>query len=126
MPACLRLPDQNRLVTVEEATVFDAEVFTLNLSLLAERMGGHVDKPGFSEGYYTLHANGKTYSFSKTQAEILEILDKGGRLYKHEIMAKTSSRQDSLKNVFRSNGKYHEAWGVVVKNDRKGNYWLEY
>lgn len=46
-------------------------------------------------------------------------------MHKTEIMAQTSSNKDNLNQAFRSKGKYHPAWNVIIKNDRKGNYWLE-
>ena len=113
-------------MTVEEAIVFDAEAFTLKMELLAERMGGHVDRPGFSEGYYTLHAHGEVYTFTKMQAAILEVMDKGGRMHQHAITAQAGSQQDNLKSIFKNKSGYHPVWNKIIKNDGKGHYWLEY
>jgi len=127
LPVYLRLPSQNRLVLMDDAIEGQSQVLTLNTQYLAEKMGASVDQTGFSEGYRTAFINGVQYEFTKLQAEILEVLDKAGRpIHKTEIMAATSSMQEKLNSVFRPKGQYHPAWNVIIKNDRKGNYWLEY
>jgi len=72
------------------------------------------------------HINGQSYKFSKLQAEILEVLSNAGKaMNKTEVMSQVKSSQEEVKSAFRSKGKYHPAWGVVIKHDNKGNYWLE-
>lgn len=127
LPAYFQLPGQNRLVLMDDAIDGQRQTLTLNTQYLAEKMGASVDQPGFSEGYRTAFVNGVRYEFTPLQAEILEAMDKAGRAtHKTEIMAATSSGQENLNNAFRSKGQYHPAWNVIIKNDRKGNYWLEY
>lgn len=127
LPAYFQLPGQNRLVLMGDAIDRQSQTLTLNTQYLAEKMGASVDQPGFSEGYRTAFVNGVRYEFTPLQAEILEAMDKAGRAtHKTEIMAATSSGQENLNNAFRSKGQYHPAWNVIIKNDRKGNYWLEY
>lgn len=127
LPAYFQLPGQNRLVLMNDAIDGQSQTLTLNTQFLAEKMGASVDLPGFSNGYRTAFINGVHYEFTPLQAEILEAMDKAGRpTHKTEIMAATSSGQENLNNAFRSKGQYHPAWNVIIKNDRKGNYWLEY
>lgn len=127
IPAYFQLPGQSRLVKMEDALDLESWTVVFKTSFLAEKMGSSVDQPGFSQGYRNAFVNGVRYEFTSLQAEILEVMDKAGRaMHKTEIMAQTNSQQDNLKNAFRSKGKDHPAWNVVIKNDRKGNYWLEY
>ena len=126
IPSYFQLPGQSRLVPVAEALDFESEELAFKTSYLAGRMGGSVDQPGFSQGYRAAYIDGIHYTFTSLEAEILEIMDKAnGPMHKTEIMSQTNSRQEDLKNVFRSKGKYHSAWNVIIKNDGRGNYWLE-
>lgn len=77
--------------------------------------------------YRNAYIKGVHYDFTKIQAEIIETLDDARKpMHKHEVMAETSSSQDDPKGIFRVKGVYHPAWNVIIKNDNKGNYWLEY
>lgn len=127
IPAYFQLPGQSRLVLMDDAIDMENQNLTIKTSYLAEKMGTSVEQSGFSEGYRTAFINNVRYEFTSLQAEILEVLDKKGRAtHKTEIMAQINSTQEKLNNIFRSKGKYHPAWNAIIKNDRKGNYWLEY
>ena len=127
IPPYFQLPGQNRMVSLEDAVDREQERTTLKFSLLAARMGGSVERQGFSQGYRNALINGVHYEFTLLQAEIIEILDKAGRpMHKTEIMSQTSSEQEEVKWAFRTKGQYHPAWNVIIKNDKKGNYWLDY
>ena len=126
LPAYLQLPGQNRIVTLADAINFQSEKLTFKTDYLARKMGGSVNNTGFSDGFRTAYINGKNYEFSNLQAQIIEVLSNAGRaMHKSEIMSQVESSQEEVIGVFRSGGKKHSAWGVVIKNDRKGNYWLE-
>ena len=127
LPSHISLPAQNRLVTLSDAINVNDEVFSLNADLLAEKMGASVQQQGFSNGYRAAYINGQAYSFSKTQAEAIEVMDKAGKpMHQSEILADTSSSQERLIGVFRKNGKAHPAWDVIILGDGSGNYRLEY
>lgn len=127
LPAHLSLPGQNVLVRFEEAMVIESLDFKVNTRMLAGKMGGSVDQNGFGPGFRNLTRNGTKYDFTKKQAEAVEYMyNAGGPRHQDEILAGINSSQDKLLRVFRSRGKGHPAWGEVIKNDRKGNYWLEY
>ena len=127
LPSYITLPIQSRFVTIQDAMVFSHEKFSLDISFLAEKMGNNIAQRGFSNGYRNLNLNDKAYRFSNQQASILEILDKSScPMHKHEITALSNSMQNDLKGIFRKQGKYHPAWGEVIRYDGKGNYWLEY
>jgi len=129
IPEHFTLPGQNVLVRLEEAMLIESEHFELNLSMLARKMGGSVTTPGFSNGFRTLHSNGKTYQFSKLQSEVMEFMDGQGKpVHQTEILAQTSSQEgNKLRVLFKGKGgKVHEAWNEILKNDGRGNYWLEY
>ena len=89
-------------------------------------MGGAVAQDGFSEDFRKASFNGIEYSFSKMQGAIVEYLYKEGKTHKHSLMPAANSEQDDPKGVFRKSGKYHPAWGILIKNDGKGYYWLDY
>lgn len=126
VPKHLRLPNQNELIGISDAMRWDKVDFEMNSQLLAQKMGGTIGKHGFSDGYRTLMLNGETYSFSKKQADALQYMhERGSPAHQHEILAHIESSSDRLISIFRSRGKAHCAWGVVIKADGKGNFWLE-
>ena len=126
LPAYLSLPSQHVLVRIEEAMVIENSDFKINTRMLAGKMGGSVNQEGFGSGYRTLFLNGNKYGFSKMQAEAIEFMHKArGPRHKDEILAEINSSQNKLIQVFKNKGKTHPAWGEVIKNDKKGNYWLE-
>jgi hypothetical protein len=128
LPSLLQIHGQSRVVQMQDAVVIGVEEFALNTQLLAEKMGGFVSQNGFSNGYRSLHVNGKTYRFSATEASVLEVMDKAGKpMHKSEILAQSESKQERMSGVFRKGNKYNPAWGEIIKNDKKnGLYWLEY
>lgn len=128
IPNHLILPNQNELVRIDEAIVWDKSNFELNTRLLAGKMGGTISKLGFSNGYRTLNSNGVIYKFTKKQAEALEYLDNssGKPCHQDEVLAEIRSNQSKLLQIFRSKGIKHQAWGTIIKGDGNGNYWLDY
>ena len=125
LPAYFQVPGQNRIVPLSAAINLQSTKLTFKTDYLTSKMGGSVHSDGFSEGFRTAHINGQSYKFSKLQAEVLEVLSNAGKaIHKSEVMAAVNSDQEVI-GVFRSGGKKHPAWGVVIKNDNKGNYWLE-
>ncbi len=127
VPEHLSLPNQNKLVKLADAIKWDKDKFEINTSLLAGSMRGNKSQEGFSSGFRSLSVNGEQYTFTSKQAEAIEYLHKAGGATRHqdEILAEINSPQRKLLNIFRSKGKPHKAWGVIIKYDRKGNYWLE-
>ncbi len=126
LPAHFSLPGQNVLVRCEEAMVIERLDFEINTRMLAGKMGGSVDQDGFGPGYRYLVWNGTEYRFTKKQAEAIEYMrNASGPRHKDEILAEINSSQDRLIRVFKNQGKKHPAWGELIKNDGKGNYWLE-
>lgn len=129
IPDHLSLPNQNELIRINEAIKWDKDNFELNTALLAGRMGGTITKPGFSNGYRTLISHGKTYEFTPKQSEALEFMDNESKpVHQTEILSHTTSHQGTkLRELFKGKGgKVHDAWNVIIKSDRKGNYWLDY
>ncbi|MFM7467985.1 MAG: hypothetical protein ACKO37_00570 [Vampirovibrionales bacterium] len=127
LPPHAQLPSQNRCVTLIDALNRNDKMFSLNIDYLAEMMGASIQQQGFSSGYRAAYINGQEYTFSKTQAEAIEVMDKAGKpMHQSEILAETSSSQERLIGVFRTKGKTHPAWDVVIVGDGRGNYRLEY
>lgn len=124
----LRLPSSNILMKMPEVLLHDeSDDLSFNISLILEKMGKKVRKEGFSEGYRSSYFNGVAYTFSKIQAEVIELLDKTGkRMHQDEIMSRitTNSSNTRLVSLFQSRGKMHLAWGVILKHDSKGFYWI--
>lgn len=123
----LSLPNQNKLVKLTDAIKWDKDQFEINTALLAGTMRGNRNQEGFSSGFRSLSVNGEQYTFTPKQAEAIEFLYNAGSATRHqdEILAEINSSQRKLLQVFRSGGKPHKAWGVIIKFDGKGNYWLE-
>lgn len=128
VPGHLILPNQNELLRIGDAIKWDKDNFELNTTLITGVMGGTINRSGFSNGYRSLLSNGVPYKFTKKQAEVLEYLDKenGKPINQDEVLAEIGSTQSRLLQLFRSKGKTHPAWGVVVQGDGNGHYWLEY
>ena len=123
LPAYLKLPGQNRIVTLVNAINQQSAKLTFKTDYLSRKMGGSVSVSGFSQGYRTLHSNGVEYSFSKKKASVLEFMDQAGKpIHQDEIMVNSDSKQDRLILLFRGD----PAWKVIFKTDGSGVYWLEY
>ncbi|WP_412057306.1 hypothetical protein [Bartonella sp. DGB2] len=126
LPSYLSLPSQNRYVLLGDVLARNDKDFALNFDYLVEVMGASIKRPGFSNGYRTAMIEGQEYSFTKKQADAIEMMDKAGKpLHQDEIMAEVGSNQ-KLIGLFRSKGTSHPAWNVIIKGDGKGSYWLEY
>jgi hypothetical protein len=127
LPPHISLPAQNRCLILTDALNLNDEMFSLNIDYLAETMGSSIQQQGFSSGYRTAYINGQAYTFTKTQAEAIEVMDKAGKpMHQSEILAETSSIQKYLIGVFRTKGKTHPAWNVIIVGDGSGNYCLKY
>jgi len=125
-PSHLKLPNQNTLIRIDEVIKWDRDDFELSTVLLAGKMSGGVTQEGFSGGFRSLVKNGKPYSFSKKQADVLEYLyNAGSPRHKDEILAEIGSAQRKLLELFKSNNRKHPAWGDIIKSDGKGYYWLD-
>jgi hypothetical protein len=126
IPAYFRLPGHNRVVLVSDAIDMENKNFAFQMRYLAGKMGCAIDQAGFSQGYRNAFINGVSYNFSLLQAEILEVLDTEKRpMHKTEIISRLTSQRSDPKSAFRSKGKPHPAWNVMIMNDKRGNYWLK-
>lgn len=127
IPVYFQLYGHSRIVDIKGALDPEGDKLAFNKIFLADKMGSSAQQTGFNNGYRTAYIDGVYYSFTKLQAEVIEVLaGKNGSMYKYELMAETSSNQDDPKSIFRKKGSYHPAWGVIIKCDNEGNYWLDY
>ena len=130
LPVHLKLSSPNILMTRQDILLHDeSEVLSFDIPLILAKMDKTVRKEGFSDGYRSAYFNGVTYTFSKKQAEVIELLDKEGKpMHQDEIMSliSTNSNNSRLASIFQSKGEMHPAWGIIIKHDSRGNYWLEY
>ena len=80
---------------------------------------------GLSEDYRVAVIDGKEYTFSKMQAEVLEYIHSagGGRREKCLIMAHSSSKQDSPVDLFQHDADQMRAFKHFVEWDVEGFYW---
>ncbi len=129
LPSFFKLPPPHILIKVPDIIVHDEnEKLSFDIELILEKSGKTIKKEGFSDGYRSAYFNGVAYSFSKIQAEVLELLDKavGKRMHQDEIMSRitTNSSNTRLVSLFQSKGKMHPAWGVIIQHDSKGFYWI--
>jgi hypothetical protein len=128
IPSHLSLPSQNELMSINDVMKWDKPNFEINTQLLVQRIRGTVSADGFMNSFRTLRLRGETYKFSKLQADAVEYMYKKGvaiAIHQHEILAEIESSQKRLQQLFRSKGRDHSAWGVVIQGDGRGNFWLE-
>ncbi len=129
LPVHLKLSSPNILMTRQDIVVHDeSDALSFNISLIIEKMGKNIQQHGFSDGYRRAYFDGVIYVFTKKQAEVLELLDKAGKpIHQDEILAIISpnSSYNSITSIFRSKGKMHSAWSIIIKHDHRGYYWIE-
>lgn len=126
VPDYYHIEGPSKLIVLNDVVKQVENKLTIDFSKIAGVMGEPQIPEGFSDGYYILNSKGKTYKFSKMQSAVMELLDKNGKMHKDEILAEIGSDQQDLNSIFRSRGKYHPAWNVIILNDRRGNYWVEW
>lgn len=124
-------PCKHRIISLRDCLVHDNNNFHIDRNIIEATLEPKEEKKqnGFSSGYRAAYINDVRYTFSKKQAAVIEALDKSSAkiLNKNELLAEADSAQQDVHGIFRSSKKgYHPAWNVVIKNDGKGNYWLEY
>lgn len=118
----------HEVISLKDCMIHDSKNYHIDLNIIKSLIGFKGKKEGFSNGYRTGYFDGIDYKFTKKQAAVIEALDKhGGKINKYELLAEADSEQYDLFRIFRnSKGIYHPAWNLIIKNDNKGNYWLEY
>ncbi len=130
-PLGYNLPGNHKIISLKDCLVHDNNNFDIDKNIIKSAIGIKTEsaKPqeGFSVGYRTAYFNNIQYKFSKKQAAIIEALHKhGGKVNKYELLAEADSEQYDIYRIFRdSKAKHHPAWKMIIKNDGKGNYWLE-
>ncbi len=130
-PLGYNLPSNHQIVSLRDCLIHDSNNFHIDKNIIKAaieiKAESLMQQEGFTTGYRAAYFKGVNYNFSKKQAAVIEALDKhGGKINKYELLAEANSEQYDVYRVFRDNrGKLHPAWNVIVKNDGKGNYWLE-
>ena len=123
---CARVAEHATVLSLPDI-MEQTEYFKIDLARTQALLsGGAATADGFSDGYRTARFNGVEYKFTKTRAAIIEEPHTAGKpLHTTELMPKHSTQADP-QGVFRTQGKYHPAWGVLTKFDSQGNYWLAF
>ena len=121
----VRLPGHHRFLPLRDCVVAGASGLEIDQGIIKGVISGAVRQEGFSTGYRTAFIDGVEYKFSKKQAAVVEALDNAvGVLHKDELLAAADTDQTDLIQIFRSKGKTHPAWGVVILHDNQGCYFL--
>lgn len=118
----------HKIIFLQDCLIHNHKNFHIDEDILKTSFFGKItkQKDGFSNGYRTALFDGVEYEFTKKQAAIIEALDKHCiPMNKSELLVEADSEQDDVYRIFRIKNKKHPAWGVLIKNDGKGNYWLE-
>lgn len=132
LPSVYQLPGDHKLISLHNCLVHDNTNFHIDRNILKAAIGvdekEEIKKSGFSSGYRAAYFNNIHYTFTRKQAEVIEVLySRKTRIHKHELLAEVDSSEDDVYRIFRNRKKeYHPAWNVLIKNDGKGYYWLEY
>lgn len=119
---CARVAEHATVLSLPDI-LEQTEYFKIDLARAQALLGSGTPPAmnGFSNGYRTARFNGTDYTFTATQAAIIEELHKTGKpVHKTELMV-DHSKQDEPRGVFRN----HPAWKTLIKFDTKGNYWLD-
>lgn len=131
MPIGYNFPGNHQLISLRNCLIHDSNNFHIDKNIIKSAIGTNLtperQKEGFSSGYRSGYFKGEEFTFTKKQAAIIEALDKhGGVMSKYELLAEADSEQYDVYRIFRVRNKKHPAWNVIIKNDGKGNYWLDY
>jgi hypothetical protein len=123
------LPGNNVCLAMQDVLINDMGKLYYNIDLMLEKMDKDVKAEGFSDGFRSAHIKSEFYTFSKKQAEAIELMDKSGKpMHQDEIMSiiTPNSNYNRLASIFRVKDGIHKAWGTLIKTDGKGYYWLDY
>lgn len=128
IPKYFAYPQNHICIDINDILVNDLGRVHFSIDFILEKMGKEKNQGGFSEGYRSRYFNGISYTFTKKQAEVLELLDKVKKpLHQDEITAIVSpnASYNRISLIFSSKGKLHPAWEIIIKHDSKGYYWIE-
>jgi hypothetical protein len=115
-----------KVMMIHDIMVHDNKNFHIDRDIITAQIDTSItNEEGFRDDYRYASINGIKYFFSKTQAAVVELLHKQGKSHKHVLMSAANSSQDEPKGLFRKRGEYHPAWGVIIKYDGNGYYYLD-
>jgi len=118
------LPGNSYIAYVGDLITND-KFLKFDMDMIHSKLFGQIANNGFGSGFRTAFLDNQDFIFTKAQAAIIETLyDYKKPMHKTEFMH-LHSKQDDPKHIFRSKGKYHPAWGKIIKFDNQGNYWLD-
>jgi hypothetical protein len=123
------LPKRVVLLNLFEVMTFRNGRFTLDESIFTLKLKGEpsnaiTDGIGqyFSSDFRSAMVDGVRYTFSKNQAAIMEkLIELDGSAHKDVLSAAADSSQ-SPSGIFRSRGKFHPAWKVLIIPEGDGYY----
>jgi hypothetical protein len=103
--------------------ILDESIFTLKLKGESFDVVTDGVSQYFSADFRSAMVDGIRYTFSKNQAAIMEkLIESDGSAHKDALSAAADSSQ-SPSGIFRSRGKYHPAWDVLIKPRGDGFYY---
>lgn len=117
--------DRHAFATLHDCQDINSGFFRINKGVIASLLDIPVTAEGFSPGFRSGCFNGVEYTFTKTQAAILECLFNAGKaVHKDELLAQADSAQKKIIDVFRGRQGVHPAYGVIIQGDDEGFYRL--
>jgi hypothetical protein len=110
---------------LEDCRDINSEFFRINKEVVASLLNIPIAAKGFTPGFRSGCFNGVEYTFTKTQAAVLEYLsDAGKAVHKDELLAQAESAQKKIIDVFRDRKGSHPAYDVILQGDNEGFYRL--
>jgi hypothetical protein len=117
--------DRHAFVALEDCRDINSEFFRINKGVIASLLDIPIATEGFTPGFRSGCFNGVEYTFTKTQAAILEyIFNAGKAVHKDELLAQAESAQKKIIDLFRDRNGVHPAYDVILQGDREGFYRL--
>jgi hypothetical protein len=117
--------DRHAFVALEDCRDINSEFFRINKGVIASLLDIPIAAEGFTLGFRSSCFNGVEYTFTKTQAAVLEHLFNAGKaVHKDELLAQSGSAQKKIIDVFRDRKGVHPAYNVILQGDSEGFYRL--
>jgi hypothetical protein len=117
--------DRHAFVALEDCRDINSEFFRINKGVIASLLDIPIAAEGFTPGFRSGCFNGVEYTFTKTQAAVLECLFSAGKpVHKSELLPQAGSEQEQVIGVFRDRKGVHPAYDVLIQGDTEGFYLL--
>ena len=124
------LPRMHIIIPINKCMLYsNSDKFSINRNIFKYPRISHNTEECFSNGFRSMSINGECFTFTQTEAEVLEYIHfngykKGMKLHKDEIMANISESNIELRHLFRGKEslRFRE---MILNHDANGFYWLD-